>query len=64
MSLLRYSLRRLGQAGLVLLLVVVLQFLLLHLARGTSPMSSRERLRPLTRPSSSNCAVTWDSTGR
>lgn len=34
MSLLRYSLRRLGQAGLVLLLVVVLQFLLLHLAPG------------------------------
>ena len=34
MSLLRYRLRRLGQAGLVLLLVVVLQFLLLHLAPG------------------------------
>lgn len=34
MSLLRYSLRRLGQAGLVLLLVVVMQFLLLHLAPG------------------------------
>lgn len=34
MSLLWYSLRRLGQAGLVLLLVVVLQFFLLHLAPG------------------------------
>ena len=34
MSFLRYVLRRLAQAGLVLALVVVLQFLLLHLAPG------------------------------
>lgn len=34
MNQLRYILRRLGQAGIVLLLVVVLQFLLLHLAPG------------------------------
>lgn len=34
MSFLRYILRRLAQAGLVLALVVVLQFLLLHLAPG------------------------------
>jgi peptide/nickel transport system permease protein len=34
MRLLRYSLRRAGQAVVVLLLVVVLQFLLLHLAPG------------------------------